>query len=208
MARPSLPATRKPCGALIPPPARPPGGCQQIAWPRRRCGVAPDGRTLVLEERPHSANGWKERILLVDAATGSIRQALDFARRGFEFTGYHHEGRFSFLPGEKLLTSHDDGTLRIWDLAAGQELPRLNDRRALVTLHDLSPDGHWVAAGTEDGSIRIWEVDTGQEVHRLSGHAGPVRTCTSARTAASCCRGASIPWPICGACNRSRYPAT
>ncbi|MFL5338933.1 MAG: hypothetical protein ACJ8F7_02100 [Gemmataceae bacterium] len=155
----------------------------QPAWrvPAGRVGssplrVSPDGRTLAFEERPGSGNGWRERILLVDTDSGATRQALEFTRRGFEFTGYHHEGRATFLPGaRKLLTSHDDGTLRVWDLASGREEPRLNDRRALVTVHDLSPDGHWVAAGTDDGSIRVWELDTGQQVYRLPGHAGPVR---------------------------------
>ncbi len=39
-----------------------------------------------------------------------------------------------------------------------------------------SPDGKWLAAGTNDRTVRLWQVATGRELPRLAGHKGVVST--------------------------------
>jgi WD40 repeat protein len=34
----------------------------------------------------------------------------------------------------------------------------------------FSPDGRWLASGSDGKTIKIWEVATGQEMRKLSGH--------------------------------------
>jgi WD40 repeat protein len=38
----------------------------------------------------------------------------------------------------------------------------------------FSPDGQWLASGSEDNTMRLWEVETGQQVRTFAGHASSV----------------------------------
>jgi hypothetical protein len=57
----------------------------------------------------------------------------------------------------------DDGTIRLWDVATGQEAARLGGHEAGVTSVAFSPDGTRLASGAllawtddDDGPIRFW----------------------------------------------------
>ncbi|KAE8540988.1 ribosome biogenesis protein ERB1 [Cryptococcus gattii VGV] len=38
-----------------------------------------------------------------------------------------------------------------------------------------SPDGQWIASGSEDGVVRVWDLGNGREVWRWDLHAGPIQ---------------------------------
>ncbi|MCA9964983.1 MAG: hypothetical protein KC423_12090 [Anaerolineales bacterium] len=40
----------------------------------------------------------------------------------------------------------------------------------LVTRLAFSPDGRFLATGSDDQTARLWEISTGKEVHQYSGH--------------------------------------
>ena len=65
----------------------------------------------------------------------------------------------SFSPdGRRLASSGRDHTIRIWDVASGNETLTLRGHLDYVTGLSFSPDGRWLAsAGTRD--IRIWEAE-------------------------------------------------
>ena len=74
--------------------------------------------------------------------------------------------------GTWLATGSDDGTVRIWDPATGQQRATLTGHTGYVTAVAIAPDGTWLATASDDGSVRIWDPATGQQRATLTGHTG------------------------------------
>lgn len=83
-----------------------------------------------------------------------------------------------FTPdGTRLVTSHDDATTRVWDVATGRELIQIKwDLSAAGTPGGLacSPDSRW-AAIRQNNQILIAELMSGVIVHTLPGTGAPPR---------------------------------
>jgi WD40 repeat protein len=87
--------------------------------------------------------------------------------------------------GRLVATASDDGTVKLFDVAAAREAHTLKGHAGGVTCVAVSPDGKWIASGnthvTPDGGIlgtpgdvRVWDAGTGAEVFRFTGHKGPI----------------------------------
>jgi WD40 repeat protein len=50
-----------------------------------------------------------------------------------------------------------DGTIKLWNLATGQELRTLTGHRNRVTSVAISPDGQTLASASADMTIKLWE---------------------------------------------------
>jgi WD40 repeat protein len=85
-----------------------------------------------------------------------------------------HEGgatAAAFAPDSRRLASAGyDGTIRIWDVATGRALGRLEGAQGTVWSIDFSPDGLRLAAAGEDRIIRVWDLAQGRLALRLAGH--------------------------------------
>ncbi len=66
-------------------------------------------------------------------------------------------------------------TVRLWDLANGRELKRLQGYDGLVDSVAFSPDGRLLALGGPDWTVRLYEIASGKELKRLQGHGGAIR---------------------------------
>lgn len=77
--------------------------------------------------------------------------------------------------GSIFATGHDDGTVRICEVATGNAIRLLSKHTAPVRCVAFSPDGRWIASGSDDKSIEIWDVATGNALRSLIGHVGEVR---------------------------------
>ena len=110
-------------------------------------------------------------LLILLVACG--RPAL--AETAAEFRG--HKGlvfALSFSPdGKTMATASFDGTVRLWDFAAGQETAVLAGHAAAVYAVTFAADGNTIATASQDQTIRLWNAD-GTFRKQLEGHTGIV----------------------------------
>eukprot|EP01103_Thecamoeba_quadrilineata_P011105 TRINITY_DN2580_c3_g1_i1.p1 TRINITY_DN2580_c3_g1~~TRINITY_DN2580_c3_g1_i1.p1 ORF type:complete len:1173 (-),score=335.94 TRINITY_DN2580_c3_g1_i1:61-3579(-) len=71
-----------------------------------------------------------------------------------------------------LVSSSDDGTLRVWDFYGGRCLRTLAGHSSEV--ETVSVRGRFVVSGGFDQTIRVWELPSGRCRHVLRGHTGHV----------------------------------
>lgn len=72
--------------------------------------------------------------------------------------------------GSRLLSGSEDGTVRLWDTAAGKEVLRLAIGGTQVTSVRFSPDQDRAVVGYGDNRIRIFDLTRGACTATLSGH--------------------------------------
>jgi WD40 repeat protein len=80
-----------------------------------------------------------------------------------------------FSPDGSMLASGSiDNTVRLWDVATGQESKRFAGHDPWVTSVAYSPDGALLASAGADGLIRLSDAASGKVLRQLKGHDGPI----------------------------------
>jgi eukaryotic-like serine/threonine-protein kinase len=96
--------------------------------------------------------------------------------RGGLFTLYGHTGpvrSVSFSPdGTRILTSSEDGTVRVWDSRSGMSTLQLEVRAMGAA---FSPDGTRILTGSDDDTSRVWDARSGRLLLDQKGHRGRLR---------------------------------
>jgi WD40 repeat protein len=119
------------------------------------------------------------------ASGGGTTAAPDFSIRLWDMAGGHEIRRLEghgqtvqcvvFSPDGQLLASagSHDQTVRIWEVATGNELHCLRHNARVDHVAFLT-DGRHVLSAVDDGSLRMWDVKTGKQVRAFEGHKGPL----------------------------------
>jgi WD40 repeat protein/serine/threonine protein kinase len=86
-----------------------------------------------------------------------------------------HAGRVNAVaisPGERAVvaTAGEDGVVKLWDAATGQEVMTLKGFPDAVFSVSFSSDGRQLAAGGADGIVRVWSVPEGKLLWTWTGH--------------------------------------
>ncbi|MEX2175854.1 MAG: WD40 repeat domain-containing protein [Pirellulaceae bacterium] len=76
--------------------------------------------------------------------------------------------------GQWLATAGDDHIVRVWSLADGKLLQRLDQHLDWVRTIDYSPDGKLLASAGNDRQILLWDAATGEMRDVLAAHAGAI----------------------------------
>ncbi|HEV3416497.1 MAG TPA: c-type cytochrome domain-containing protein, partial [Pirellulales bacterium] len=66
------------------------------------------------------------------------------------------------------------GEARLWNVADGKLLQRLQGHRDSIYAVALSPEGKTIATGSYDQQIKLWNTETGAEIRTLVGHNGAI----------------------------------
>ena len=128
-------------------------------------------------------NGSPTVVTILDATTGAALRsmALDTDlgedRERNDITTVDR----GFTPdGSRLVTFHEDGTIRVWNPATGREVNRLKsatDGQWRPGGLAVSADGKWVAVRENRPTRRmlVWELASGRQVFSITGHDSLVR---------------------------------
>jgi WD40 repeat protein len=85
-----------------------------------------------------------------------------------------HSGPVSSLAispdGKTLVSGSWDKTIKLWNLATGEQIRTLTGHSEWVYSVAISPDGKTLASGGEDKTIKLWNLATGEQIRTLTGH--------------------------------------
>lgn len=103
---------------------------------------------------------------------GAIRQLVG---HGGEIWGveYSADGQYVYTAGGSF-SGQPDNTLIQWNVNTGDIENRLDAHTDRIYSVDVSPDGRYIATGSQDTNVIIWNAATGTPIHILENHSSVI----------------------------------
>ena len=76
--------------------------------------------------------------------------------------------------GTLLASGSEDKTIKLWNVATGQEIKTFYGHSGGVNSISFSPDNTQIASGGEDTIIKLWAIVNDQRITTFSGHSSVV----------------------------------
>ena len=74
------------------------------------------------------------------------------------------------LDGTTLASVGEDNTVKLWDVATGENTATLEGHWNWVYSVSFSPDGKTLASGSGDNTVKLWDVEKKENIATLEGH--------------------------------------
>jgi serine/threonine protein kinase len=172
---------------------------QGLAEEHARAATAAHAEEVAARTRAESAL-YFNRIALAQgecalAKFGDARKVLDQCPPGLRHWEWHYLDRLcesgprqvsghagavyavAFSPdGTRLASASQAGTVKVWDVATGEELTAIRGHGDSVWALSFSPDGARLASASWDRTVRVWDFATGRLLLTFRGDADDVQT--------------------------------
>jgi WD40 repeat protein/serine/threonine protein kinase len=129
----------------------------------------PDGKALL-------AAGSGPSVLVRDPTTGEVIRDIPPHEQQTAGTNC-----IEWSPDDRMLASSGsfETTVRLWDRETGGLLRStgsgyIRGSRDMISGVAWSPNGKWLASGSNDGKLRLWEAQSGQELATFESRVGPI----------------------------------
>jgi WD40 repeat protein len=114
-----------------------------------------------------------QRVIVWDLATGAIRRVID---------GHERDVLSVVCSGERIYTSGDDKTLRVWELGSGRPLKVWGPFEHETDSCAVDPARERVVLGCDDGVIRVFDVETGATLAAIDAHRSGIKKVATSPT--------------------------
>jgi WD40 repeat protein len=121
---------------------------------------SPDGRLLV-------TGSWDGTAKLWDTASGKQLAVFDMPPHCYDL---------AVSPNGRLLACSSEDDAMLFDIASRKRLHLLRGHKNSANCVAFSPDGRWLATGSDDRTIHIWNVNTGEVEHVIAAHGAKLIT--------------------------------
>ncbi|MEH1866896.1 MAG: serine/threonine-protein kinase [Nostoc sp.] len=128
------------------------------------------GGVWYFQTRPHTMSEYSPSNSPPSSLPISAPPKSDFLPKAFK--GHSSDvNSVAFSPdGTTLGSASDDKTVKLWNLASGEEIHTLEGHSNWIWTIAFSPDSKTLASGSADKTIKLWNVETGKLVRTLEGN--------------------------------------
>ncbi len=117
----------------------------------------------------------KGALKLWEISTGKELRSFTGHTNAVNSVAFSPDGRFALSGSCGKNDSKEDwncikGSLKLWDVATGEELRSFSGHTDKVQSVVFSPDGRFALSGSQDNTMKLWDTATGKEVRSFTGH--------------------------------------